>query len=487
MKRILTLFVALSLLTALMSCGGGTQPSQVETTAGEADAADGAITTIAETADPLADNLPEADFDGRKFRVVTSDEYAYQIYAEEETGDVTNDAIFRRNLTVEERFGFEVESLINSAGKFQWYPPIVATVLAGEDAYDLVGHYAYNAHVAISGGAYLNWKDIPDIDLDRVWWNSEINDRATFNGKLFAVTGYLATTVMQSTYAIFVNTRLAGNYGYDLKSLYGMVEDGEWVIDKFTPMMKDMYVDLNGDGARDKDDQYGYGSMPDNSLDFWLAAFDQPITSRDKDTIKIEIMTDKTVSALNKLLDFYYNNEGVINYETVTAYVSNYGHDRFAAGLTVFAPSFFSAAYDMYRDMDDDYGILPIPKWDEKQDKHFTHIMDKYTIWGTPVTIGDTEFVGIVTEALCAESYRSVYPVFYDTALKAKYSTDAATADMVDLIMDGVTFDLGFMFGEYLGKVQTMIREHIKTNNPDFASDYASRVFKIDELNSFYE
>ncbi len=108
--------------------------------------------------------------------------------------------------------------------------------------------------------------------------------------------------------------------------------------------------------------------------------------------------------------------------------------------------------------------------------------MDKYTIWGIPVTETDDEFVGLVTQALCEESYKTVYPAFYDVALKNKYSTDKGTAEMVDLLMSGATFDVAFMFEDYCGKIQTLIREHIKNNDPDFASDYTSRTFKLDEL-----
>ena len=432
-------------------------------------------------------SLPDRDFNGKKLRVVTSDEYAYQLYAPEQTGEVTNDAVYARNQYLEEKYNFEIESIINSANKFNWYTPIINTVLAGDDAYDLVGHFAYSACGAIVQNVYKNWLDIPYIDVDQPCWNQNINDCATINGKLYAITGYLSTSVMQSTYAVFFNTRLAEEYGFDNESLYDTVRSGKWTIDYFKSITRDMYKDLDGDGKRGLADQYGYAVMPDTAPDIWLAAFNQPLTSIGNDgRINIEINNDKTVSALEKLLDMFYGGDGVINLETITAYVSYYGDDFFAEGKSVFSTSCLSSAYSKFRDMGDDYGILTVPKWDEAQENYYTHIMDKYTIWGVPVTETDDDFVGFVTEAICEESYRTVYPAFYDVALKNKYSTDAGTAEMVDMLMEGATFDFAFMFGDYCGKIQTMIREHIKNNNHDFASDFASRSFRLDELFETY-
>ena len=54
--------------------------------------------------------------------------------------------------------------------------------------------------------------------------------------------------------------------------------------------------------------------------------------------------------------------------------------------------------------MDSEYGILPPPKWDEEQEKYYSHVQDKFTAWGIPVTATDLDFIGFVTDALCKET-----------------------------------------------------------------------------------
>ena len=58
---------------------------------------------------------------------------------------------------------------------------------------------------------------------------------------------------------------------------------------------------------------------------------------------------------------------------------------------------------------------------------------------------------------------------------------------MVDRIMEGVTFDAGWVFGTYLGSTQTIVRNAIKKNDPNMASVFAAAVMKIDELYEMYE
>ncbi len=473
-KRIiaLTLFLA-----ALTSCGESGVP---ETTT------DGGGTTAG--VETTSNELPARNFDGKELRVVTSPDYRYQIYADEATGDVASDAVYDRNLRLEEKYGFRIVSLVeDSVNKYNFYQPIVKLVLAGDDVYDLVGHFAYSSNQAISNRIYRNWIDIPNLDLGGEWWNQTINDSLTINNKLYTLTGALSLSAMQSAYGMFWNVKLAADYGLDSASLYKTVMDGRWTIDCFANLVKEMYVDLDSDGKQTIEDRYGLTCMMDSTPDFWVFAFDQKLTSRTKDGIKIEVNTEKTASILEKLLTLYYGNEGVKNFEKTNTTVSHYGDVIFSEGHSVFATSTLMSAFDLYRSMKDEYGILPMPKWDEKQEEYHTLIRDQYTVWGIPVTAKDDDFIGFVTEALCRETYEKVYPVYYDIALKQKYSADEKTAEMVDILVGGASFDIAFVFGDWCGSVNTLIRTHVNNNDPNLASDLASRVYRLDELYALFK
>lgn len=97
------------------------------------------------------------------------------------------------------------------------------------------------------------------------------------------------------------------------------------------------------------------------------------------------------------------------------------------------------------------------------------------------MTVTDTEIVGIITEALACETLKTVYPAYYDVALKNKFSSDEDTAKMVDIVSSGMQFDMSYMFGEYLQNAPYMFRNQIQDGKNDLSSTYATAESKINE------
>ena len=139
--------------------------------------------------------------------------------------------------------------------------------------------------------------------------------------------------------------------------------------------------------------------------------------------------------------------------------------------------------------MKDTYSILPFPKWDEAQENYYTNADDKFQVFSIPKTVSDTSFVGMIFEALSAESYRSVYPAYYDVALKGKYSSDPSTAEMIDIIMEGRKFDVSFQFGEkQMARLPYLFRDLLQFPNQELASKAAGAEKAFNKkLEEFYE
>ena len=90
-----------------------------------------------------------------------------------------------------------------------------------------------------------------------------------------------------------------------------------------------------------------------------------------------------------------------------------------------------------------------------------------------PKTVRDTDFVGIITEALAYESYMNVTPVLYETALKVRGARDEQSLAVIDLAVKCGVVDFGFVFGDYKMMGFTLY-ELMPNKNPNFASYYAS-------------
>ena len=127
--------------------------------------------------------------------------------------------------------------------------------------------------------------------------------------------------------------------------------------------------------------------------------------------------------------------------------------------------------------MEDDFGVIPMPKLDETQSQYNATIHDGSSIFGIPITCADPNRAAAALEALCAESYRQVTPAYFDYTLKGKYSRNAETEEIMDLLVASVNPDLSTIFGDALGYPLDMFRQFFgnKSANAKAVSTLASR------------
>ena len=143
--------------------------------------------------------------------------------------------------------------------------------------------------------------------------------------------------------------------------------------------------------------------------------------------------------------------------------------DFFRNGQAMFIDGGLGSASG-YRSMDDDFGVLPYPKFDENDDYHttFNAVADLGII---PITVSDAERTGAVTEALCAYGSMYVVPAFYDVNLKTKTARDDESEAMMDIIREGLVYDIAYLAGSVYGDGGNAI---YRMANGNFSSWYAA-------------
>ncbi len=423
----------------------------------------------------VPDDLPEEEFGGRTYTVMTTPvgvggfDYRTEIDAESINGDSLNDSIYNRNAGIEDRF----DVIINVEGVETPENVLNTFVKAGTPDYDLASLFNHEVHTAVLQKSVLNWLDAKYQNLDKPWHNSLANDGAIINGILYAICSDLSLTSMTYTHAFFANLDLAATYNIAPDDLYNTVKEGKWTLDHFITLTENMYLDTDGDGIRSDADTYGFAYRVTNPSDVWFTAFGGEYCRVTEDgKVEMTFMNEKTVSMLEKLNQWHWNTPGMYMYGR------QYEEETyFLQGQLVFAPLRFVAAYNVLREMDQSYTMLPFPKWDENQEAYYTNADDKFSTFLIPKTSYDSmDFISIIFEALCAESYKQVVPIYYDEALKGRYSNDPTTAEMVDIIMAGRKFDFAFQFAETVfSNVPYTFRNMIRANNSNLASDYKSK------------
>ena len=459
-------------------------------TACASDASDDIVTetgtTVSETTTELSDadsrrlvsdDLETVDFGGREFNILSRTNFTYEFDAEQ-TGDIVDDAVYNRNRTVEERFNVDIITHAYGEGNMANVLEVSdKSILAGDDAYQLISAYTYLAATGSTNLNYMNWYEMPHINFDKPWWAKGFIEAASIHDTVFIATGDLSLLYNEVTLAMLFNKELADELQID--NLYETVRDGEWTFDKLIEYSALAANDLNGDGNMDQNDRWGLGINTYTHIDCFLYAFEVPVVEKNSEGIpEMVINSEKMISVLDKVYSFLIDSGDVFVYEHPT---DSFEPGMFESGKGLFMTTWLSNCANL-REMDADFGIIPYPKWDESQEHYSTYYLDRTSSFLVPV-IADVEFVGIITEAMAAESYKQVIPAFYETALLTKFTRDNESQEMIELILSNVKFDFGNIYTHTIAGGGSgpghLLRLCILNKNKDFASVYASNEAKF--------
>ena len=93
-------------------------------------------------------------------------------------------------------------------------------------------------------------------------------------------------------------------------------------------------------------------------------------------------------------------------------------------------------------------------------------------------------------EAMSAETWKSLMPAYYETALKVKYVRDDASAQMIDIIHDSISTEFAFVYYATLNNAGQIYRTLVTNNSNDFMSTWAKlekgATKALDKLNAAY-
>lgn len=451
-KRWLMLVLAIGMLA---SCGAKDDGGRgADTTADTTPAVDTAADTETEAeTDALEarklvdDGLGDKDFGGKEYRMLYQLRYADFQYAEELTGDVMNDAVYARNMTVEDRLNVK---LVHNTGEEEALAQhIKNSALSGNDEYDLyLGHTMYTGQYAVQG-IFRNWYDT-SVDFTKPWFPQTAIQNLTLNGKMFLTASDICLSLSSNAYCYYFNKELAEVNG--LEDMYDVVNRGDWTLDHLMTNVASIYQDLNGDGTATEEDLYGFCGEKTNSVVAYLYSFKIPTAEID-DTGKLSIVLgtdERGVDAMDRLRTLLY--------KTVGSYPKSADYRTMFSGQhALFVTGVLDESVGVYRDSCDfDYGIIPYPKYDAAQDDYYTVAGGSVSSSAIPITVSDLDLISSCFTALSAENWKTVIPAYYDVTLKYKGARDEASIAMIDTILAGRNLDFAFMYDAFKGYMYKM-------------------------------
>ena len=444
-KKLFALLLA-ALLTApaFLSCSdsGTNEESPAETTASTPSAEE---ETVAEETEPsIYDDVPTGSYDGHNFHMLNVvSNYAYVLLtAEELIGETINDAVFNRNALVGDNLNVTFSEEIVGWGDVAG---VITNMVAADDpTYDIVFDEVQASIKYPANGQVLNLYSVEGLDFSKPWWDAGSVETLSVGDSLYMVNGDLHLMYGESAWVLFFNQNMLSEY--NLESPYTVIKEGRWTFDKMYEMVSQVAMDINGDGILNSDDQYGLATHSDFSLVLLTSAGEGLLYKNEENIPEWKELPEKVYTLSEKIHQQFFDLNLV--YQQYLSPSGSIGGivDHFMQGKSLFLCEVLGHAKTL-RDMEDNFGILPTPKYDEAQEDYNTFIARSAQTLMIPVTNRELPRTAVILENLGAESFKSLRPAYYDVQLSGKTARDADSLEMLDIIFEGRRYEMAYIFG----------------------------------------
>lgn len=472
MKRLFILILISAVLCSLGACAAAdsTGAAESETAASEAETA-------------AKDPFEGVDFAGKAYRILTSIDSMNATNANELiegsgalNGELVNDAVWGRNNYVEEFLNVDLVFTQQKSDYGTCTGDIRKIVLSGEDAYDLLINDVRSFIELTLEGLFINIYADENMDFSKSYWYYDYMDElCLIDGYMTILAGDYFMDTIGSAHCLLLNTRLLENLYGDPMLFYDLALQNKWTVENAQTYVNGAYADLNGNDKADLDDQYGLG-IP-NTWGYFspmvISAGAEIFSRNSEGYYELTVNNPRTLKLIEKLGAFSFG-EGVNFKYVCDSAASSKLNSSFSNGLVLLASGQRLCNLANYRDLDF-VGAITYPKLDEEQPTYITSTHDTTEVGVVPATVNDVNFVTTVLEVLNRETTDRVTYVYYEEALKIKYSSDEVMASMIDMMHDNIkgAFIMGYDTAFKYNPVAFLMTDLIMKNSTDFASVYA--------------
>lgn len=484
MKRLTAALLLLLTAAQCTACAsaGGDEAKTDEMNAGATTAA------VEETYD-----FGTLDLGGEDFTILNAQEIRelYNILdVEEPTGDLLDDAVWKRNNLIEEKYNITIVEEHNNDPNGH----LRSTVLAGEDLYNASYTLTNTLGSMILDGMFHDLKDGEGFQFDQPWWDHAVMDGAAIgeDESLYFISSNMNLYAFEGTWCMYFNKRMCSDLQLDTP--YALVEEGKWTLDRlyeYTSVGANLNGEMDWSWNQEAKSVYGFSSMTDFILQMYTSCEQKVIDIEGGEPV-LRAGTDRFYTVTDKLVRVF-GEKGTSHFCDNNRSTGNHYENIFAASRAFFIGAEIKGGDGggRFADMTDDYGIVPMPKFDEAQEEYISPVALWAYFMTVPITHTELDTSSKILDAMSYVSYRDIVPVYYDIVLQVKNIRDEETSDMLDIISSTRTYLTAYAFGwgaNLRSDINNMLRNG-ENNAASIVAKHESAIAKefADALNTYAE
>ncbi|MBQ2708465.1 MAG: hypothetical protein IJF67_09375 [Clostridia bacterium] len=408
-----------------------------------------------------------------------------QIMPEELNGETVNDAVYMRNEKVMAKLNCQLEEVHHET-----YDELGADlnklIMAGDDVYAAAYVPLHKILAGLTGGYYAKLNDVDTLHLDQPYWDQTFLETSSIDGANYFATGSAHLMINSGMWMLFFNEDMmdANKLAYP----YDLVREGKWTVDAMRTYTKAV-ANLNGDDVYGKDSDgnaiYGFVSFANVIPKFIYAAGAEYVTKDKNGELVINCNSSKFIETCQKLAEFF-GVKGEVLMASSDSTLNTYYQLYFEKQKCLFFGGELKTA-SLLRNMEQSFGIIPIPKIDESQKEYYVTSVHQCPAFVIPVTNSAPEEVGLIFDALSYESDASVLDLYFNEYVEQKGLRNEDSIEMLDIIVSSRSYDIGVVYG-WITTLETALKTAIQEGNTDISSAVATNEASITEnLNKMLE
>lgn len=478
------LLLVLAFATGLIGC----RDNEEETTGSTGSTSTGGSETASENTTAPVSHLPnDLNYGNDTVTILSFYREGWtsgELNAEGFNSDPVNNAVYERNQLVENQLGVKLSCILEKNDDPQVVIRMVSSsISANTHEYDILASACCDMMNASLGGIFTDLRRSQYLDLEQPWWTQGFNDAVSYKGTQYGVTGSIVLSMYRFAFVTLFNKRLFDDA--KISYPYDNVRNYTWTLDYQQSLLNTLHRD-NGNGTQDEQgDVYGLVTNDYISTDPYWSSCQVPILTRDEeggytlddfDAAKLSGVADKLIRLMHGTQATYVYTHKESDYEQDDI------RNMFAAGNAAMATlRIMAMESEVLRGMRDEYGVVPMPTYDETQKQYRTLLHDLFTVLAIPHTAVQADRVdeiSAVLEAMSYQSYLLVRPAYYDVALRGKLIQDSDSAEMLDIVINNIYMDPGILYTNALSCFHDAFRHIIESKQNTVSSTYGRSMLR---------
>lgn len=414
----------------------------------EAESTSPAVTVVEDTTEEnLYIPYPMPNFNSEKVGVfIWADAPVSELSFEDDPDDIVAQAIYSKNVKTENRLGVDLvvvekKSTGTIVYEYEWINYVSNCVKNGSDDIDIVAGVSYAVGKCALQGLLFNMLDqsCEYLNFKNPYWYESFVSDARIGDRLYFATGDISANLIESMFVCYANDNLIERFS--LPDPEKLALDGEWTLEQLVTMSTGFYTE--------SEKIYGFAANSLN-LDPWFYASGARYCETDAELriVASPSFSGEKVTETVKMLSSFLDSPDVMFPPTNA---SHEVREAFASRHSLFIFEDYGQSHKTFSGREVIFSILPIPKYDEKQERYYTVPKNPYTLYAITANAKDPARASAILDCLARNAYEGVTPAMHTRTMKLdNFAADSDSLAIYDLLRESLVYDHGRLFADEL-------------------------------------